>query len=79
MSDFWEIREKGIGNGFSVVNPADGYRKDDRLWFGNCSVCEERVTNSFLKGIWEHTLILETDGKGYTKSKTIDYCPKVGG
>jgi hypothetical protein len=78
MSDFWEIREKGIGNGFSVLNPADGYRKDNRLWFGNCSVCEERVTNSNLKGIWEHTLILERDGLS-TKSRQIDYCPKVGG
>ena len=76
MSDFWEIREKGIGNGFSVLNPADGYRKDNRLWFGNCSVCNERVTNSNLKGIWEHTEILEQNGLS-TKSRQIDYCPSV--
>ena len=79
MSDFWEIREKGIGNGFSVLNPADGYQKNNRLWFGNCSVCNERVTNSSLVGKWEHTLILETDDKGYTKSRGIDYCPEIKG
>jgi hypothetical protein len=45
MTDFWTIREQGIGNGFTALNPADGYRKDNRLWFGNCSVCGERVTN----------------------------------
>ena len=62
-------------NGFTVLNPADGYRKDNRLWFGECSECGESVTNSHLKGIWEHTQILEQDGLS-TKSKTIDYCPK---
>ena len=76
MSDFWEIREKGIGNGFSVLNAEDGYRKDNRLWFGNCSVCNERVTNSILVGKWEHTLILEQNGLS-TKSRQIDYCPSV--
>jgi hypothetical protein len=78
MTDFWTIREQGIGNGFTALNPADGYRKDNRLWFGNCSVCGDRVTNSNLSGVWEHTLILE-QGKNYTKSRQIDYCPEVGG
>jgi hypothetical protein len=78
MTDFWTIREQGIGKGFSVLNPADGYRKDNRLWFGNCSVCNERVTHSNLVGIWEHTEILE-QAKNYTKSRQIDFCPKVGG
>ena len=68
--------------GFSVLEARDGYRQDNRLWFGICSVCDERVTNSALKGEWEHTLILEqefhADGTVfYTKSKQIDYCPKV--
>lgn len=67
-------------NGFTVLNPADGFRKDNRLWFGECSVCGERVHNSALKGIWEHTLILEqtknADGfVTYQKSRDIDYCP----
>lgn len=74
MNDFWTIREQGIGKNFSVLNPADGYRKDNRLWFGTCSVCGERVTNSNLNGIWEHQLILE-QGHNYTKSRNIDYCP----
>ncbi len=78
MNDFWTIREQGIGKGFSVLNPADGYQKNNRLWFGECSACGERVTNSNLKGIWEHTEILERDGLS-TKSRQIDYCPEVGG
>lgn len=61
-------------NGFVVLNPRDGYRKDNRLWFGECSECGESVTNSALKGIWVHTIILERDGLS-TKSKDVDYCP----
>jgi hypothetical protein len=67
-----EIREKGIGNGFSVLNAADGYRQNNQVWFGECSVCGERVSNSRLVGVWEHKLQLE-DGW----SKQIDYCPAV--
>ena len=68
--------------GFTVLEPRDGYRKDNTLWFGVCSECGDRVTNSALKGEWEHTLILEQktfeDGRVfYTKSRQIDYCPKV--
>lgn len=87
-----EIREQGIGNGFSVLNPADGYRKDNSLWFGECSECGERITNSHLNGIWEHTKVFEVghytkeyfdkglDGlANYKRSKHIDYCPKVAG
>lgn len=62
-------------NGFTAINCEDGFKKDNRLWFGECSVCGERITNSALKGIWEHTVILEQDGLS-TKSKTVDYCPK---
>ena len=62
-------------NGFTALNCEDGFRKDNRLWFGECSECGERITNSALKGVWEHTLILE-QGHNYTKSKNIDYCPK---
>ena len=28
-----EIRKNGIGNGFTVIKPEDGYRKDNTLWF----------------------------------------------
>jgi len=78
-----EIREKGIGNGFSVLNPADGYRQNNQLWFGECSVCGERITSSLHdKGEWRHKLILEEklDENGfvsYQASRQIDYCPSV--
>ena len=71
-----EIRENGIGNGFSVINPADGYQKNNRLWFGECSVCGERITNSALKGYWEHTIYL-VDEPNHKVSRNIDYCPKA--
>ena len=70
-----KVEKTQIANGFTALNCEDGFKKDNRLWFGECSECGERITNSHLKGIWEHTLILE-QGKNYTKSKTIDYCPK---
>jgi hypothetical protein len=69
-----EIREQGIGSNFKVINQADGYQKNNRLWFGDCVECGERVTNSNLKGVWVHTIILERDGHS-TKSKDVDFCP----
>jgi hypothetical protein len=79
--NFNQIREEGIGNGFSVINPHDGYRKDNRLWFGTCSECGESVTNSSLTGKgWEHNLILEEKRNpsgfvSYRSSRNVDYCP----
>ncbi len=74
--NFNQIREEGIGNGFSVINPHDGFRKDNRLWFGNCSECGELVTNSALTGKgWEHNLITGYIGSTGTSSKNVDYCP----
>ena len=61
-------------NGFTVLDPHDGFRKDNRLWFGTCSVCGETVTNSHLENVWKHTVILEQE-RNYTKSRTVDYCP----
>lgn len=81
MTSLKEIRVNGIGNGFTVVNPADGFRKDNRVWFGTCATCGERVSCSFFDNGWVHTQILETtfhaDGKTILqqKSKSIDYCP----
>ena len=69
-----EIREQGIGSNFKVINQADGYQKNNRLWFGECVECNERVTNSNLNGIWVHTIILEQNGLS-TKSKDVDFCP----
>ncbi len=83
MMSIKEVRELGLGNGFEVLNPADGYRQDNTLWFGECSVCGERISNSLNSGgVWEHELILNAeyypDGRLFTKtSKQIDYCPKT--
>ncbi len=49
-------RENGVGNGFKVLNPGDGFRRDGSLWFGTCSVCGERVSNSLRDGVWKHTI-----------------------
>lgn len=71
-----ETRELGLGSNFTVKNPEDGYRKDNRLWFGECERCGERVTNSSLTGVWEHTVYtLKTANS--TTSHNIDYCPKI--
>ena len=67
------IRINGIGNGFKVIDPADGYRKDNRLWFGDCSLCGDRVSNSFLsnRGVWTHSIHNRETGE----VKYFDYCP----
>lgn len=78
-------------NGFTALNCEDGFRKDNRLWFGECSECGERITNSALKGVWEHTIYFERGWfsnqewfekrimPNYSSSKNVDYCPKVEG
>jgi hypothetical protein len=77
-------------NGFTALNCEDGFRKDNRLWFGECSECGERITNSHFDGVWKHTIYSE---KGYYSkeefdrngmynfgsSRQVDYCPKVVG
>ncbi len=75
-----EAREKGIGYNFKVANQADGYRKDNTLWFGTCTSCGERVTNSIRDGKWMHEEIIEAeyhpDGQLFTKkTRQLDYCP----
>ena len=68
-----EIRKNGIGNGFTVINPEDGFRKDNTVWFGECSKCGERVVSSLMsaKNVgWTHTKIV-----GQMRS-AIGYCPK---
>lgn len=80
--NFQSIRENGIGSNFSVINPADGFRKDNRLWFGTCSECGQSVTNSALTGRgWEHEIILSREvhpsGMVHQSSKNVTYCPSV--
>lgn len=85
--NFQSIRENGIGSNFKVLNPADGYRKDDRLWFGTCAECGETVTNSALKGEgWMHSIhsvqVMYAPALGrefeLNSYKKVNYCPKVG-
>lgn len=83
--NFQQVREQGIGNGFTVLNPADGFRKDNRLWFGECSECGDTVTNSSLKGEgWIHSITTvhsyHADGVTpcHSSSVFVNYCPKVG-
>ena len=76
-----DIRERGIGLNFDVMSPEDGYRKDNALWFGKCSVCGEIVSNSRHAKLWEHNIDMEityhANGKDILsrKSKKVDYCP----
>ena len=75
-----DIRERGLGLNFDVMNPEDGYRKDNALWFGKCSVCGEIVSNSRHSKLWEHDLTISvqyhTNGQILSRqSKNVDYCP----
>lgn len=67
-------------NGFTAINCEDGIRKDNRLWFGECSICGEVITNSARDGIWKHEIVLEEKRYAsgviaYRHSKQVDYCP----
>lgn len=84
--DIQEIREQGIGNGFHVSDAADGHRGGNRLWFGTCDTCGERVTNSIINGVWEHKIILtqrfRREGDIFPSSQSsrnVDYCPTSRG
>ena len=78
------IRRDGVGNGFVVNSPADGFRGDGSVWFGTCSVCNERVTNSWRDGVWKHTIytrkVINTNGFiSSSNSYQSDYCPTEQG
>jgi hypothetical protein len=79
--NFNQIRVEGIGSNFKVINPADGYRKDNRLWFGECATCGESVTNSSMSGKgWVHTLIENYEfvpGKFVNRHSDLLECPKA--
>jgi hypothetical protein len=79
-----EKRIKGIGNGFTVIDPKDGYRKDNTLWFGKCSECGEQVVSSLMSAKntgWTHEvrtgIQYHASGNVLTySSRAVDYCPK---
>ena len=84
--DIQTVREAGIGNGFKALDPHDGSRKNDQLWFAKCAACGETVTNSWLKGVWEHDVYtyIEYYSKdslfpNHTRSHKVDYCPTLAG
>lgn len=84
--DITTIRARGIGKGFTVSDPHDGFRQNNQLWFGKCTSCGETVTNSNLTGVWEHTVytLVEYYSKdstfpNHTSSYKVDYCPTVEG
>ncbi len=90
MTTFQEAREQGIGSNFMVLNPADGFRKDNSLWFGKCAECGEHVAHSYHTQAWTHTIYeyqewfsKEAFDKGmpanHSRSRQADYCPKVAG
>jgi len=77
-------------NGFVALEPRDGFRKDNSLWFAKCSECGEGIHNSRLVGKWEHTIYIErgwfsieayeqNQHPNTTRSYSVDYCPKVTG
>lgn len=79
-----QVRENGLGNGFTALEPADGFRQDDTLWFGTCSVCGESVTNSWRDGIWKHIVYTNrtyhANGLPLSSSShNTDYCPTQRG
>lgn len=79
-----QIRTEGLGNGFTVLTPEDGFRRDGTVWFGTCSECGERVSNSWRDGVWEHTIstnqTYHKDGSLLSQStRFVDYCPTERG
>jgi hypothetical protein len=84
---FEMVRELGIGNGFKVLDPHDGFRKDNRLWFGTCEVCGESVTNSsFDDAVWKHTVYTykeywskDATFPNHSRSHDVAYCPTAEG
>jgi hypothetical protein len=82
--DIQTVREGGIGTGFKVLDPHDGFRDNGQLWFGKCETCGETVTNSWHTGLWEHTVYsyIEYWHKdslfpNHTRSQKVTYCPTV--
>lgn len=71
-----EIRSLGLGSNFMVINQADGFRKDNKLWIGECAECGGRVTNSNLNGIWTHSKVTKNED-GSTSSQPLYSCPKA--
>jgi hypothetical protein len=69
-----EVRTLGIGSNFKVLDPKDGVKGDDSIWFGKCDKCGETVSSDERLGIWEHRVT----GLNAEAEQTVDYkadCP----
>jgi hypothetical protein len=76
-------------NGFTALNAHDGYRKDNTLWFAECSECGDHISNSRHDNFWAHTVYtfkkfysqenFERGVYNQASSYQVDYCPKVEG
>lgn len=73
-----EIRQQGIGKNFTVLDPQDGFRKDNTIWFGTCDTCGDRVSNSLHDRIWIHTVQVQDDEfSSMYHHFDYDTCPKA--
>ena len=77
MTNLEYIRENGIGNGFTVSDPHDGFRKDNRLWFGTCDTCGQSVVNNVYDKFWAHTVPAKGISGDWQATREVDYCPKA--
>jgi hypothetical protein len=83
-TELTQVRENGLGNGFKVLVPTDGFRNDQTLWFGTCGECGESVNNSWRDGLWVHTVWVQrrfyANGNfAGGQSHGVDYCPTERG
>lgn len=79
-TELQRIRENGEGNGFKVLDPEDGFRRDGSVWFGTCTECGEGVSNSWRDGVWKHRVVTDQtyhkDGSILSSNiRFVDYCP----
>jgi len=79
MNNLDNIRQNGIGNGFTVSDPHDGFRKDNTLWFGKCDTCGETVTQSHFDTTWNHTVPVDGRVGGHVRWTTALPPFDVGG
>lgn len=75
--NFRNIREKGLGSNFNVLNPEDSGRKDNIVWVGTCSECGVRVFNRKDKGLWEHEVDV-LGGRSITKLECVKAIVQAG-
>ena len=69
-----ELRKNGIGTNFKVLENGDGFRRDNTVWFGKCSVCGGHVSSSRFENGWIHSIsspITDAQGKAYSSGRSM--------